>query len=304
MSLLSLLNEPDVRKVFKEEFPRQAVKRNHHPLAPPKTGNNGLVGTAFDYLLRFYLKRLNPKARCSDWIAEKTPNILESYVVHAENRYVRAQWAIPRYARICREKSRLVSFNKNLLARAKRILDDSKKTYDGYLRSGRIDRHLITSALCLAQLDSYYRANTGEYDLGSVDELDIEDLWALTTLVKPSFFKAKKLVVLNPTFGAGSRIVGGADADILLDDAIIEIKTTKDFQVRRESYNQLIGYYLLSRIGGIDGVKHNHRTRKLAIYFSRFGEFYNIDVNEAVDEKRIRRVIFWFLERAGYSRRI
>lgn len=39
-----------------------AVKPEVDLLAPPLTDHYWLVGTAFDYLLRFYIKFLNPKA--------------------------------------------------------------------------------------------------------------------------------------------------------------------------------------------------------------------------------------------------
>ena len=38
--------------------------------APPLTENFSLVGTAFDYLLRFYIERQNPKAVTRKWVAE------------------------------------------------------------------------------------------------------------------------------------------------------------------------------------------------------------------------------------------
>src|SRR5437773_972190 len=99
MSLTSFLNNPDVRKKFREEFPRQPVRRKLTPLAPPLTNNNSLVGTAFDYLLRFYLERLNPNAQCSAWVAENVPAILEDGVESARDRHIRGQWAIPRNSR-------------------------------------------------------------------------------------------------------------------------------------------------------------------------------------------------------------
>ncbi|MBI3965791.1 MAG: hypothetical protein HY329_09165 [Chloroflexi bacterium] len=55
----------------------------------------------------------------------------------------------------------------------------------------------------------------------------------------------EKTVVLNPTF-AGSTHVGGADADLIVDGCLIDIKTT--VQPRREvpiALYQLLGYTLL-----------------------------------------------------------
>jgi len=39
-------------------------------LAPPLTDCYGLLGTAFDYLLRFYVEKLNPGAKL-DWVGDQ-----------------------------------------------------------------------------------------------------------------------------------------------------------------------------------------------------------------------------------------
>lgn len=70
MSLTSFLKNQDVKERFRQEFmiPRVAVKKEI--LAPPLSKRYSLVGTAFDYLMRFYLKWLNPDAITSQWVAE------------------------------------------------------------------------------------------------------------------------------------------------------------------------------------------------------------------------------------------
>ena len=50
--------------------------------------------------------------------------------------------------------------------------------------------------------------------------------------------------VLNPTF-AGSAYVGGADADLILDRRLIEIKTTVETRLDHGWLLQLLGYVLL-----------------------------------------------------------
>jgi hypothetical protein len=62
MSLNAFLARRDVREKFREEFPKPKLAENKELLALPLSKRYSLVGTAFDYLLRFYLERLNPKA--------------------------------------------------------------------------------------------------------------------------------------------------------------------------------------------------------------------------------------------------
>ncbi|MCD6423792.1 MAG: hypothetical protein J7L42_06735, partial [Elusimicrobia bacterium] len=88
-------------------------------------------------------------------------------------------------------------------------------------------------------------------NLGNVDEKDVKDLKKLISTVKPEYFKAKKICILNPTFGIASQLVGGADCDLVIDDAIVEIKTTKKLELMRRYFDQLIGYYILYNIGAL-----------------------------------------------------
>jgi hypothetical protein len=62
MSLSSLLNQKDVRARFRQEFPKPKMSKERELLAPPLTTNYFLIGTAFDYLMRFQLKAQNPQA--------------------------------------------------------------------------------------------------------------------------------------------------------------------------------------------------------------------------------------------------
>jgi len=159
-------------------------------LAPPLSNRYSLVGTAFDYLLRFYLKWLNPNALTHPWIAE---------LMYME----KDRW----------------------------IIDQARVDYSRYLSSGRISDQLIESTLRLAQLDFFFRSGIVDENSGDVHREDVEDLRALISIVEPQFFKAARLCLLNPTFGEGSHLVGGADADLVIDDAIIDIN--KSFPIHR-----------------------------------------------------------------------
>lgn len=152
MSLTSFIATPDVRKRFREEFPRRPVPWKNVPLAPPRTTNYALVGIAFDYLLRFYLRRLNPEAKTSRWVAEMVPPLL--------------------------------AHNKEAEDKAAQTVADAKRTYEQYLVTGEIDDCLLTSVLSLARLDPIFRAGRGQDYIGRVDAPDLNDLRALISLGK------------------------------------------------------------------------------------------------------------------------
>ena len=116
-------------------------------------------------------------------------------------------------------------------------------------------------------------------NLGIVEEGDIKDLRNLISLVDLDLFKAKNHCYLNPTFGYGSELVGGADADLIVDDTLIDVKTTKFLSFTQEQYNQLIGYYILSKLGKINESKDIPISR-IGIYFSRHGILHTISADD------------------------
>lgn len=70
-----------------------------------------------------------------------------------------------------------------------------------------------------------------------------------------------KPAVLNPTFD-GSRDVGGADADLIVDGCLIDIKTTINPRLSAKWLYQLLGYTLLD-------YSDRYLIREVAIYFAR-----------------------------------
>jgi hypothetical protein len=74
----------------------------------------------------------------------------------------------------------------------------------------------------------------------------------------------RKPAVLNPTF-AGSRLVGGADADIIVEGMLVEFKTSRQSRpLGREHLWQLLGYVLLDfedthriHMAGFDFARHD-----------------------------------------------
>ncbi len=76
MSLTSFLKDEEVCNAFRRFFKIPKFNVSAELLAPPFTENYSLVGTAFDYLLRFYVKRLNRDAIESPWASEKALDLL------------------------------------------------------------------------------------------------------------------------------------------------------------------------------------------------------------------------------------
>ena len=297
MSLTSFLKNKDVKDVFKQEFKKPRLKLQGELLSPPLTNHYGLVGTAFDYLLRFYIKRVNPNAIEERWVSEASLHLLEMV-------QLRDLLEIPDETPLMQTLKEMITEKATLsdptvYKKVVEIIQFSRKIYDEFIRKGEMSSDLFKAVLLLAQVDVIYRAGLVDENLGNIDEGDIKDLRNLISIVKPEYFKAKRICILNPTFGIASQLVGGADCDLVIDDAIIDIKTTKKLNLTREYFDQLIGYYILYKIGGIEGMPSNCEIKRLGIYFSRYGYLHFIDVRDIIREDTFPNFVEWFKKRAS-----
>ena len=105
------------------------------------------------------------------------------------------------------------------------------------------------------------------------------------------------MLVLNPHFGKGSTLVGGADADLIVDGVLIDIKTTQQTSFTQDNFNQLIGYYVLSKLGKVND-SEDIQISKLGIYFSRYGILHTIPTRQIENHKNFPKFVKWFKEQA------
>ncbi len=287
MSLISFLKEPDVKKRFRQEFKKPKLAKEKNQIAPPQSGRYSLIGTAFDYLLRFYLQCLNANAIRWRWVAEDAVNYL---IKMKEEEIDPSTWLI------------------QITERVSSIFSRAWIEHERYLSSGEITDSLLGSTLCLAQLDVVIRnplvIHGGAFaeTLGVVHPEDVRDLRNLISAVGSERFRAENICLLNPAFGEASGLVGGADADLLIDDVLIDIKTTMYFKLERAYFNQLIGYFILHEIAGIGDLEPKPKISKVAIYFSRYAHLETFKLSDVIDTKTFPDLVNWFSKRAEQYR--
>ncbi len=268
MSLTSFLENKDVKEKFQEVFKKPPFNLQTELQAQPLTKDYGLVGTAFDYLLRFYIEYLNPHAVTQDWISQISLQLLA------------------------------MTQESNIFGEVNKIVQEAKKIHHEFIKKGSVTPNLLKIVISLAKVDMIYRVGKIDEGLDRVDERNMEDLKNLISIVKLEFFKTAGLCILNPTFNKGSQLVGGADVDLVIDDAIIDIKTTIKLELSRKYFNQLVGYYVLYKIGGIHGMPQGHEIKRLGIYFSRHAQPWYFDIGEIINENTFPHFIKWFTDRA------
>lgn len=258
MSLTRLLRSDDqIKDLLKTYFDKPRLPPGPEMKAPPKTENYAMIGTAFDYLLRFEVARLNrdktEKERRGGWIAESAINLIP---------------------------------DPDLQHKAQDMVETARKRRDQYISTGEATGELLRSVIHLARLDPIVRARRGHDRIGSeINPADIDDLHQLLATVPRDEFKAEKRCLLNPDFGSGSMLVGGADADLMIDDTIIDFKTTKKWTVRRRVFDQLLGYYTLMHIDDIRHVDPKPEVNRLSVYFSRHGKMHNYKIQNLIEKE-------------------
>jgi hypothetical protein len=102
---------------------------------------------------------------------------------------------------------------------------------------------------------------------------------------------------LNPLFGNASHAVGGADADLIVGDLLLDVKTSKQGRIQAEDLDQLLGYFLLAR--------HERRAdrqfplvQRLGLYYARFAHTVIVDGTDWTSHPLFPATETWFFARA------
>jgi len=268
MSLTSFVALPEVKNRLKQEYQTPRIQCVQDIQIPPRTQSYGLTGTAFDYLMRFWIETLNPNAETKRWVAESSVALLEEG-------HLKASTALKKTAR--------------------KMLQEAVICHSEYIKTRTLNDEIISTTIRLAQLDAIYRAGYIDPNLGKVDRFIVDEMNDMLKLAKEEDFIAKSYCALNPVFGEASLLVGGADADLIIDDTLIDIKTTKSGKMDMSQFHQLIGYFILNQIDGVNGKQI--KINRLGIYFSRYGELVTFP-SENIESDKFAQLLKWFRKTA------
>ncbi len=286
MSLTSILtdrNNQELRDKFKSEFLRPSFTLKTEIKAAPLSDNFSIVGTAFDYLMRFYLQFNNKNTfiQSDTWVADHSYNSLTNKFLNSKSPEI------------------MVGFKFYKTNEFLKIITDqyeqTKTNYNKYIKDGVLTDDLVSNTIFLAKLDVYIRARIIDQNFDFHNPEDIQDIKSLMSLVDKDKFTAKHNCYLNPTFGAGSMLVGGADADLIIDNTLIDIKATKNLKLERAHINQILGYYILSLIGGINDNPNYTPIEKIGLYFARHGELWTLPIKQFGDKRKFEEFKNWFI---------
>jgi hypothetical protein len=250
-----------------------------------------LIGTAFDYRVRMGIAIMKG--------LDFTPNIADSAFMMSiacptedeledENKELRQDFA---YFRILISELNNYTgefsgshwevleedFGDTLyLARDKHYFDVRKLSRQ-LIESGKDCIDLSEAALKFANWDPYYRAGYYNPDWDKVEQDDAEELEALYKVWQENFILNEGDIQMNPNFGESSRLVGGADADLIVGTTLIDWKViNKPRTGLRENMAQLLGYAALAHLEG-QTIEH------VALYFGRHGQTVTVKIEDLTD---------------------
>ena len=257
------------------EFPRPALVVRGSIRALPCGKDLRLVGTAVDYLLRFFLEHRNPAAVADQLVAEVGRTYMDVFAASAAS-----------------------------IAVADRVLSAATEHRAHIRATGQITHEAVQNALLLGRLDAV--ARTSRFDeswLSPPHQADIDDVTQIAALFHElDWVTSSEVCLLNPSFPVIPRAIRSADADIVVDDTLIEVKTTIRRQLTQETFNQLVGYTMLERLGGI-GPRGIARPplRHVAVYFARHALLARWRIEDVLDVEALRAFGAWTNDLPGTS---
>ena len=247
MSLRNLLKRPVVRAAFKrlamsERTP--ASLRRSPILIPSAGGPRGLAGTTFDYVVRAHLAR---ELRNSTVIVHCETSILDS----ADKDLAQAYGASSKHWR--------------------KLVEDAKKEIIAYTMGNGEARRIAEVGQYISMMDVYYRS--GYFDPTFRPNTDVRDeVLRLLDLFDPVIrLSPQRSCVFGPTFYRSNWV--NADADLVVDDRLIDLKTTVKPEVSLDALLQLAGYVALQKISGAHARwSEAEPLTSVELYFARYGK--------------------------------
>jgi hypothetical protein len=176
------------------------------------------------------------------------------------------------------------------------VCRSARKALRGYLKDPtptvETQKAMAAWAVRLAKIDGVVRGRGLDPTFEEAAPETVEELVALLAEVPYKQLQHEDHMILNPDFGTASRSVGGADADLITGDMLVDFKTTTSCEVCGNYVDQLFGYFLLARRSGMPAIN------RVGLYFARHGQLRVRETAVWTDHPDFADTEKWFFERA------
>lgn len=278
MNLKKFLETPKVRDLIDKNTKMPKYKIETEMKAEPLTKNYSLVGLAFDYFICYYLKEKHfREIHDPTWKAEKICNTIAQGKLNFSNHKL---FEIPTKFMLNR---RTPLKDEKKIKQLVKLLNSAQNSYHKYIKTGILSEETLKSCFYLAKIETSLNS---EYDseLDLIEQKDIEDLKNLINAMTHESFYFKDhcniKLPLSATFHPNL-----TEADLLLDDTIIDIKVTKTPNLTKAIFRQLVVYFILYNFNyatkfTLEKQVKSFDVNKMGVYFARHGLLYKFDAED------------------------
>ncbi|RQG90881.1 hypothetical protein [Natrarchaeobius chitinivorans] len=281
-----------VRDKISTEYPNPGADVDAELQVIHVSYEHSLLGQAFDYLIRFWLEHQHSE------VHDPHTGRLDRDWTHALE-YTRSHftpaWEQPGESGSDDREPRNTA------------LERAKKKHEQFRETGMNANDVIDAALVYSGLDLNVGFEDGTIEANSFEDDVVSELQDLFHLFREQDTLLGDSVILSPDFGQRSFILEG-HGDFIVDQTLIDVKTTEDPAFKPEYWRQLLAYYVLNDIhrelvaAEVDSrsadVPYPDLT-SVGVYFARFGELQTIDVDEYLQPRdEYERFRAWFVDRA------
>lgn len=268
MSVTELIRNTEVQRRLDKLLPRTVRFQRAILRVPSVSGSPSLAGVAFDYAARLEFAYRAPDAEAGEWLAEGAAGCLPSRSMERRD--------------------------------AKTVVDAARTAQERLpLEDSRRWAEIAVHAARLAQLDNAARTRgaimpTFGEKHGVPERAIADEVKRMLMIAEPLFaLSSEEPVLLNPSFGWLGGMVGGGDADLILGDTLVELKTAQSSALGRDQLRQCIAYAALASGSGTAYVD------SIAVYFARFGVLRVVPLRKGMHSGELLATALWLAGVAG-----
>jgi len=315
LSLHDFIAQKHVRARMKDFRPDEPRIIDAPLRVAPRSARYALIGSAFDYLIRFEIARRAPAIEerwIADHVADGHCHRLFAMMANELRAFCKSRsdfkntdfTGVEEYSRPIK-KGRATSqtvftdpYEIYFLKTIRTIVDAARSEIAVFRKmqhpSVGEQKQAAFHAVRLAKIDAIFRAAVLDPSFEVAERDDIAELVELLGIAPWPQLLGNDTPVLNPTLGS-SELGIGTDADLFCGDCLIEIKVSKNKSMLPEWLDQLLGLFIFSRFH--EGTKPAlQKVNRLGLYFARHGCFWVRDARIWTDRPGFAEFEQWFLD--------
>lgn len=318
----------EVRKEIDSTYPNPGVDAEGDSFVPNTGYSHKLIGDTFEFLCKLWLYRhcdevIRPDLRSSwelntkeneehdqtwlsaDFQRNKIPEVTVSVFAGMEWEDIehgpsnKKEWEEMNENRQPWERRSAVRWEED---------EELSKVANQYVKTGMNTDGVVQAAL----FNSGWKPDDevqSWVDQAAIEDDLLTEMKELFNLLGKQDWGDGKIAFEGPKFGHYRHILPG-EGDFLVDDLLVDIKTTENRSFTNSFWRQLLMYYVLndiqrelhqadSRTGREKFDDPYPEITRVGIYFARYGELQTIDIDEVIqDTDRYEEFRAWIVDKA------